>query len=426
MSHNVQKHGNKASNISNSNDFHLLSIFWLQIYFISCIVVAVFFEPIESIVRGWFTTSYSYGFLIFCMSIYMIWIQRDILKQYTIHPAIIRGSMVTFLGCLMLVSGKLTNTQSLQHFALIVTLLGIIWLLLGTNYLKILVFPIGYLVFMFPLFGMILGKYSLFFQTTSASIAAIILNFFGMPVFRNGCILNLPHITLEVVKVCSGVHHIIALVSVAVPLAWITQKTHLRKLILIVLSFLIGLSANGFRIALIGFWTYFQNDMAIHGPASTLLISVFVFGPGLIVLIAVAVLLNKIPLRIISTNSSSITKNNNVTKDLKQQLNYRPTLIICCLFLITAIFMYLYNPKPVYLSKNLDEIPKEIGLWKGVNVKLLNEPFESYDPAISLKRVYEDGSGNKLKLYIGYFPIQSKNKEIFNSHYDILFENKKK
>jgi EpsI family protein len=89
-----------------------------------------------------------------------------------------------------------------------------------------------------------------------------------------------------------------------------------------------------------------------------------------------------------------------------------------------------YNPSPIYLENNLDDIPLVIGGWKGFDVKKLNNRIDNVSsrddiklPDSVLKRIYNDNFGNTIKVYVGYYAIQAQNKEIVSYQYDWLHDN---
>lgn len=65
----------------------------------------------------------------------------------------------------------------------------------------------------------------------------------------------------------------------------------------------------------------------------------------------------------------------------------------------------------------------DVGEWRGQDVEVFEGPLNVTAADINLKRVYYDRSGNKVKLYIGYFTRQSRDKGIVTSRYNWLHNN---
>jgi len=401
--------------IYQTKTFRILSLLLIALaYFF------LFFNPISLIVKSWFTHSNSQGFLIFIVSLYIVWSKRKYLSGAPIQHSIIKGSLVTTVGCLLLLLGKLSHTILLQELSIIVTLLGLVWLLFGSIHLRYLYMPICYLILMLPLFSVIFAKQLIYLQLISTSIASGILTLIGVPVFKTGHFIHLPHIILNVTSECSGINHIIALVALSVPLAYVTQKTRLRRVVLVLSAFFIGILANGLRVALVGIWTYYNRNATIHGPSDIFLVS-FVFIFGFITLLIISIITGKIKF-------SKITKPKMNRIDLKKiiassRVSLAAITTAIVISLLSGVCLYFYTPKPVYLGKDLNNFPTLIGNWEGKDVEKFDEPFKNLAPDSLLKRVYYDPSGNRVNLCIGYYAIQSEGREIFESSYNLLYEN---
>lgn len=370
-------------------------------------------------ISNWFSYRGSHGPVILGISLYMIWTKRKEILNLKIHPNLLLGAVITAMGCLMLISGVFSSILILQYISLIVTLFGVAWLIGGTGYLKILWYPIGYLVFMFPLFDELLERYSFFFQTIAAWIAYNLLKFSGIAVLRNANFLELPNITLDVARECNGINHITALVSLAIPLGYWTQKTLLRRAILIIAAFLIGIFANGLRVAIIGFSSIYYKGSPLHGPYDLFYVS-FIFFFGMAILIAISTLMMQKKTAIAKSSDAAASN-----LKLQSQMQALPLITAILIFLLTIGYLVLLKPKPVYLQQPMAEFPKIIGNWSGQDTTFTEPPFKYFSADIELKRVYRDNSGREINLYIGYFTAQDQDKEIVNYRFDPLQQNAK-
>ena len=386
--------------------------------------VAIAFVFVQSstfswMLQNWFSYRGSHGPVILGISLYMIWTKRKEILNLNIQPNLLLGAAITGIGCLMLISGVFSSILILQYISLIATLFGLVWLMFGANYLKALWYPIGYLIFMFPMFSELLERYSIVFQNIAAWIAYNILKLSSISVLRNANFLELPNITLEVARECNGINHITALVSLAIPLGYWTQKTLLRRAILIFAAFLIGIFANGLRVAIIGFSSIYYKDSPLHGPYDLFYVS-FIFFFGMAVLIGISTLMMQKGQR--ATRNLDVATVN-LSFPAPRQLF--PLIIAVVIFLLTIGYLVLLKPKPVYLHKPLTEFPKIISNWSGQDTTFTELPFKYFSADTELKRVYKDNSGREIKLYIGYFASQDQDREIVNHRFDPLQQNAK-
>ena len=351
---------------------------------------------------------------------YLVWKKRNILARLPVQPDIAKGLPITVLGCLIFISGKFSSVLLLQEVSLIVVMIGLVWLILGSSHVRILLLPISYLILMFPIFDEILGNLSAYFQLIGAFIAANLLKLTGLPVFRHGQFIEMPHITLEVAKLCNGITHITALVSLAIPMAYVILTAKRSKGIFILLAFLLGIFANGLRVALIGVWTLYFKSSSIHGPFSALYSStVFLVEASALILIAIIIGKRNVRKRFVQDTS----KKTNRIDLTPSRLHSKGIIIGVIIFLVMGTYLYFYTPAPVLLEKDLKEIPLVLGGWTGQDVDQLEEDFGGGSPDVELKRVYYDQAGNRIHLYVGYYGSQRQDREVVSYRHDWLHNN---
>lgn len=379
--------------------------------------LAVFFEPISTVVTGWTRRSGSFGIVIFGLCLYMLWARRSVLSEVPVRAEPGGGSLLLAVACGMLLLGKVGNMIVVQEIAIIVAAMGLVWVLWGCTLLKNVMFPLSLLAFTFPFFPAFLGKHTAFFQNTAAFLAAQLLSLGGIPVIRDGELLTLPHVVLDVVRDCSGINHIIALMAISMPMAYFALKSLWTRVGLVVSSFFIGIFANSVRIALIGVWTNFRPNTDIHGPANLLITSWFIMGFGLVLLILAQRVFIKMDRRDASSRPS--VANPGQTEEARSSLVSSPLTIASVVLLLTALVAHIAVPKPDLTVGRLDAFPVTFGEWKGEDVIEVGEPFEKQNADMSIRRIYRGPSGN-VKVYLGYYSLQTQEKKIFNVGSDIL------
>jgi EpsI family protein len=379
-------------------------------------LIAAYSEILIWIVKGWFSFERSYSLLILLLSLYMIWNRKDFILQTPAQPSLIFGSLLTAAGCFIVVAGRLSSTLMVQGISLVIVLLGLIWLLLGTKHLKMFFIPIGYLFFMFYLLEEVLGRFSHLFQAATAWIAANMIQFSGMPVAWQGNIIELPHITLEVAKVCNGVNHVVALTAMSVPFAFLTYKSTSKKVLITLSALVFGLCLNGMRVALIAHWTKNHPGGPLHGPFDIFYVSfILIFGFILFALpLALSKLYNKgksaaakstVPL------AAAEARKMPRTDSKKQWAALSAALAILAL---SNAYIYLHKPIPMEPKRDLNEFPLQIGLWTGQDVEDRNWPAKHLNADIELRRIYRHPSGKEVGLYVGYFKTQEQGKELIS------------
>lgn len=439
------------NNQSNPNPFTFSMLLRFIPYFLFIILFMILYkETFFRLFKSWFSYENSHGLLILGISIYFIWRKRKILKFLNPVPLLPAGTVLLIFSCFILIAGKLSHTYIIQDSSLIFSLLAIVLILGGIAFFKSLFMPIGYLIFMLPVFSELLGNFSIYLQQTTALIAAHLLKVWGMPVLRTAQFIELPHISLEVAQACNGVNHIMALVALSIPLAILSKNSLQKKLFLVLIAFAIGIMANGLRVALIGIWSAYKKSGPLHGPHDIFYVS-FIFFFGMILLFIINRWFeSRSTSSPLSINSSSSLRKveshpaNYISCPLKREEPHQakyilstsgrgksegefnisnnaegksekllfPILICLIPLLFTTVFIYLYKPIPVFLQKPLSSLSLSIGEWKGHEIPQKEGFISKIKANEELNRTYKANNGREIKLFIRYFSFQEKGKSI--------------
>jgi exosortase len=195
----------------------------------------------------WHDPDYSHGFLVPLLSFYFFWERRQQLA-HTVPQPNRWGLLVLILGLTQLILGHIGAELFMTRFSMIVVIAGLVLYLFGGQYLRLLRFPIAFLLFMIPLPAIVLNTFTFPLQLFAAKLSTASLQLIDLPVYREGNIIFLPHVTLEIVEACSGLRSLISLLALSVVFGYLTQR-HTWKICVLVLSAVpIALIANAFRI----------------------------------------------------------------------------------------------------------------------------------------------------------------------------------
>lgn len=368
------------------------------------------------IVANWFDYQGSHGPVILAISLYMVWAKRSMLRSIDMKPSLAMGLPILIAGCFMLIAGRVSGVLLMEYLSLIVVLLGLVAVLLGTGHLKLLWVPIVYLLFMFPIFSEALESISIHLQNAAAWIAFNLLDLGGITVSRDSQFLRLPNITLEVARECNGINHIMALVSLAVPLAYWTQRTLVKRAVLIIAAFAAGVIANGLRVAIIGFLSVYNPGGPVHGPYDLFYVS-FIFFFGMIVISALALLMSRGEAK---TDEAAVEPSTTSRQHGSGQRGLKHLVAAALILAASGAYLFSYKAEPVALQYPLAFFPYRVGDWTGQDSPLSEEPFTYFSADAEVKRVYRDGFAGEASVYIGYFKSQAQDREIVNYRFDPL------
>jgi exosortase/archaeosortase family protein len=181
----------------------------------------------------------------------------------------------------------------------------------------------------------------------------------GVPAAREGTRLLLPHITLVVAEVCSGVNFLIAVVAIGIPLAYLTLRSWSRRLLLVTFGVLVSILSNSFRIALIGILNYAGVGGDIHGPFHVLQ-GMFVAVIGYIALFAGASMLSR------TERHRGVVPPQPSAPDLSGTMQRgngsiaAPAIAVCAALALAGGYVNLYRPAPVPFARDLAGFPRTI------------------------------------------------------------------
>ena len=128
----------------------------------------------------------------------------------------------------------------------------------GWQMLRTVLFPLAFLSFMVPIPAIIFNQLTFPLQIFASKVAAWALPLLGVPVLREGNVINLPAMSLEVADACSGIRSLLSLASLAMMYGYLLEKSNLVRVLLAFASVPIAVAANGFRIVgtglLVQYW----------------------------------------------------------------------------------------------------------------------------------------------------------------------------
>ena len=207
---------------------------------------------------------YSHGFLVPLLSAYFVWERWDSLKKIPISPSV-WGFALLALGLLALIVGVVGAELYVQRVSFLLVLSGLVLLLLGWNYLWVLSFPIGFLIFMVPLPAIVVNTIAFPLQLFAAQTASFCLFSLGIPVLREGNLIVLASTTLEVAEACSGLRSLLSLLALGTVYGYFSQNILWKRWALVILSIPIAIIANAARVSGTGILAHYFGPESAEG-----------------------------------------------------------------------------------------------------------------------------------------------------------------
>lgn len=236
----------------------------LRVATLGFVFVFLFYPVIQGLVLDWSTHyEYSHGFLIPLLSGYLIWCRRRELQECSGETSL-AGFGILLFGLTFYVLGLSGQEEFVQRLSLPVTLAGLVYFLAGRRITKISLFPIGYLFLMIPIPFTLYKAIALELRLLDAKLVASWSSFLGVPVFREGYLIYLPNITLEVADGCSGVLSILALVALGTFYINQIELPMGGKSLLWGLLIPVSVLANVVRIVTIVFLVHYSGEWVLQ------------------------------------------------------------------------------------------------------------------------------------------------------------------
>ncbi len=147
------------------------------------------------------------------------------------------------------------NSQLLSAASLFLALPGISLLFLGTERTKAILFPLIMLLFTLPIPLVFTESIHLVLRYIAADSVAAIIPLFGIPVFAEGTMLEIPNGTLQVADACSGFSTLYAAVTIACMTAYFCPDKR-RKIIVLLVAVPLAIGVNIIRVLVLTLLVY--------------------------------------------------------------------------------------------------------------------------------------------------------------------------
>lgn len=254
---------------------------------LSFAIIFTFATVLAKLVHDWWTDeNYSHGLLIPFIIGYILWTQRDKLARVHVRSSEFLGGAAVVCGLLGLWIGVAGAELYTQRLSLILLLAGMVVYFWGLNLLKLLLVPFGLLFLAMPIPAILFNKIAFPLQLFASRCAVWSMSMLGIPVLRQGNIIELKPLNsfdtkkLEVVEACSGIRSLMTLLTLAVVFAyftspdepssgkrfgWLRSYAFWRAVIIIGSAIPIAILTNAFRVSGTGVLAHYYGTQVADG-----------------------------------------------------------------------------------------------------------------------------------------------------------------
>lgn len=250
------------------------------IYILSLLAVLLFvagYYPLLSVlVQKWANSEeYTHAFLTFPIILFMVWQKRTVLLQTPASFSFL-GLLLVILSTVFYLFALKTNIFTLIAISMITTVLGVIIYLSGIKGISELFTPLVLLVLLIPAPTQLYAKVTFPLQLKVSQASEWIVRLFGVPLHREGNIMNIPEKSFEVVEACSGLRSMITIFTLSILIGYFLLRKNSSKLMLLTASIPTAIVTNIIRVsAMILLFYYLQFDLSTDTWHTALGVAVF-------------------------------------------------------------------------------------------------------------------------------------------------------
>ena len=237
-------------------------ISWVAIAWFAILLAVCYLPVLERLGSQWMNDEdMGHGLFVPIVAAYIAWQRRDVLAKLTFQPNY-WGLLLILWGAVQLFIGTLGAELFLQRTALLFSLAGILLVIGGTRLVRELAFPLCLLIFMIPIPRIIYTQITFPLQLFASSVAERTLDLIGIPVLREGNVLELASQKLSVVEACSGIRSLLSLTFLSLVYAYFFDEKKWMRVALLVCTIPIAILANSGRVTITGILSELRPDLA--------------------------------------------------------------------------------------------------------------------------------------------------------------------
>ena len=361
--------------------------------------------------------NFEHGIFVPIFALFVLWQDREKLRAIAPVPSW-AGLPLVWLGMLVLVLGVLGAEIFSARVSLLILMAGLIILFQGWTFFRAVLLPWAFLILMIPIPALIMNRVTFPLQLLAAKLSAALLEMVGVPVLRQGNVIVLASMPLNVAEACSGIRSLLTLVTLAIIYGHLMETRRWVRVVLALSAVPIAVAANSFRIfgtgLLVQYWDPDKAEGFYHALGGWL-----IFVVALIMFFAVHRLICLIWKSGPAAPSNVVRVEERPTREIRSKAaSFRFGLVVVPM-LATAIGLQVHSNGD---ARHVGYLPTQIGDWTGSDMPISQEELDILGPGEYLMRSYEDASQPEpaITLFIPFFPTQKAGDTIHSPDHCLL------
>lgn len=240
-------------------------VLWGVLAVVMTVLGYLYADSLQFLMQTWLEDdNYSHGPFIPLISLYLIWLRRTQL-QTVVRRGSWWGLPIVAAGLFVYVVGEFAAMYAVVHFSLWMVIVGLLACVIGLSGIRLLAFPLLYLLAALPLPVFLQNELSSRLQLWSSALGIGCLQLVGVMAYREGNVIDLGPIQLQVVEACSGIRYLFPLIALTLLCAYLYRESFWKRALLVLSSIPISILLNGFRIGAIGLLVETYGRSAAEG-----------------------------------------------------------------------------------------------------------------------------------------------------------------
>ena len=260
--YSIRMAANMGSQGDTSTQTATARINWLAVLWFGGLLLLCYYPILRRLFSQWMSDpNVGHGLFVPFVASYIAWQKREELLAITATTNW-WGLALVIYGSFQLMIGTFGAELFLSRTAYVISIIGVVLLFGGTQAIRILAFPLFLLFFMVPIPSVVFNQITLPLQLIASDMAESALSIMGIPVLREGNILELASQRLSVVEACSGIRSLLSLSFLSLVYSHFFDRKSWMKSVLLVSSIPIAIIANASRVALTGLISEYNPELA--------------------------------------------------------------------------------------------------------------------------------------------------------------------
>jgi exosortase len=216
------------------------------------LLLGLYHSVLASMVKDWMDDpDFSHGFLIAPFAGYLVWKKRrDI--QHIDRRGNWAGIAIVLLAALTYYFGIVCSLEYATRISFILWIYGSTIVIFGFSMWRALVFPMFFLLLMVPFPYLLYDQIAFPLKMVASNVAASLLDFVGIPAYREGNIIVLTTMTLDVVDACSGIRSLMSLITIGCIVCYFRNRNKYVQAFVVLSAVPIAILVNSLRVFFTG------------------------------------------------------------------------------------------------------------------------------------------------------------------------------